>query len=286
MDTANVLFQSSPLPEGVSGELLSVPREKAGWKWMSFYVRRLVGGASWEMQTDGEEVVLVLLGGRCAADWGQGERRIGERAHVFDGLPYAVYLPPQNRIRLRAETTCEVAECRVPASGRRDARLVTPQDVIVSMRGGGNASRQIVDVMNLDFPAERLIVVEVYTPSGNWSSFPPHKHGVHNPPSEVELDEIYYYRIDQPQGFACQRLYNPARQQDLALTVKDGDLVLVRDAYHPVVAGHGYNVYYLNFLAGSSHALAFTEDPDHSWVRSTWKNLDERLPVVGDKKTS
>jgi len=137
-----------------------------------------------------------------------------------------------------------------------------------------------VDVMPPDFPADKLILVEVYTPSGNWSSFPPHKHDVHNPPAEVDLDEIYYYRIDHPDGFAHQRLYTRDGSRNLTLTVRDQDMVLVRDGFHPVVAGHGYNVYYLNCLAGSARALSNTEDPDHVWVRSTWKEVDPRLPLV------
>ena len=131
-----------------------------------------------------------------------------------------------------------------------------------------------------DFPADKLMVVEVYTPSGNWSSYPPHKHEVHNPPTEVDLDEIYYYRIDRPGGYAHQRLYSSDRQRDHTYTVRDGDVVLIRDGYHPVVAGHGYNVYYLNCLAGSARALSNTEDLEHVWVRSTWKQMDPRVPLV------
>ena len=121
-----------------------------------------------------------------------------------------------------------------------------------------------------DFPADRLIAVEVYTPSGNWSSYPPHKHEVHNPPSEVDLDEIYYYRFHQPNAFALQRLYSSNGDRDTVVTARDGDTVLIRDGYHPVVAGHGYDVYYLNFLAGSARSLANTIDPNHAWVTSTW----------------
>lgn len=285
MKTDEFLVHANQLPAGQSGELLSLPRERAGWKWMSFFVRRLAPGESWETRTDQEEAALVLLGGRCAADWGEGAKPIGERAHVFEGLPYALYLPCHSGARLKAETMCEVAECRVPSQARGAPRLVTPQDVKVSLRGGGNASRQIVDVMGPDFPADKLVVVEVYTPSGNWSSYPPHKHDVHNPPTEADLDEIYYYRMAHPAAYALQRLYTGNGNRDLTLTVRDGDSVLVRDGYHPVVAGYGYDVYYLNFLAGSMHALAFTEDPQHSWVRSEWKEIDPRLPLVGSVVT-
>lgn len=280
MNGNDFLVHSRALPIGQPGELLSLPRERASWEWMSFFVRRLAPGDTWETQSRQEEVVLVLLGGRCRADWGEGNKRIGQRAHVFEGLPYALYLPAGSGARLQAESLCEVAECRVPSTARHLPRLITPEDVAVTLRGGGNASRQIVDVIRPEFPADKLMVVEVYTPSGNWSSYPPHKHDVHNPPVEVDLDEIYYYRTEHPAGYAYQRLYTRDGQRDLTLTVHDGDVVLVRNGYHPVVAGHGYNVYYLNCLAGSARLMAFTEDPEHTWVRSTWKEVDPRLPLV------
>jgi 5-deoxy-glucuronate isomerase len=271
---------SHKLPPGQSGDLVSVSRESAGWDWMSFRVRRVIEGEKWQVQDDEQETAIVLLSGRCRADWGKGWRSIGERADVFAGLPYAVYLPPGASLKVETETDCELAVCSVPSKARLEPRLITPAEVRTSLRGGSNASRQIVDVITPDFPADKLMLVEVYTPSGNWSSYPPHKHDVHNPPSEVDLDEIYYYRIDREAGYAYQRLYERDGARDLTLTLVDGDVVLVRDGYHPVVAGHGYNVYYLNCLAGSARSLANTEDPDHVWVRSTWKTMDPRLPIV------
>ncbi len=282
MNFDGVCFHSRPLPAGQSGELLSLPRKTAGWEWMSFLVRRLAARETLEMRSEQEETALVILGGQCWADWGEGRKRIGERARVFGGLPYALYLPARSGVRLEAETECEVAACSVPSSAPLRPRLITPKDVAVSLRGGGNASRQIVDVMRPEFPADKLMVVEVYTPGGNWSSYPPHKHDVHNPPGEVDLDEIYYYRMDHPAAYAHQRLYTKDGKRDVTLTVCEGDLVLIRNGYHPVVAGHGYNVYYLNCLAGSARSLASTEDSDHTWVRSTWKTMDPRLPLVRD----
>jgi 5-deoxy-glucuronate isomerase len=279
MSAPDFLFHSRLACDG-SGRLLSLSRESARWEWMSFFVHRLPPGQSHTVRTAGEEAALVLLGGRCIADWGEGRQQIGERAHVFDGLPYVIYLPSGAHATLDAETGCEIAECRVPSTARLEPRLITPQHVKSSLRGGGNASRQIVDVMPPDFSADKLMVVEVYTPSGNWSSYPPHKHDVHNPPHEVDLDEIYYYRMERPEAYAHQRLYTRDGERDLTLTVHDGDAVLVRDGYHPVVAGHGYNIYYLNCLAGSARQLTNTEDPDHVWVRSTWQQVDPRLPMV------
>lgn len=263
-----------------SGVLLELPREQANWEWMSLFVRRLGAGEVYEFHSRTEEIGLILLGGICVADWGKGETRIGERTNVFAGLPYALYLPAGARAKLRAVSVCEIAECRVPSTAKLEPRLITPAEVAVSLRGGENASRQIVDVMPPGFPADRLIAVEVYTPGGNWSSYPPHKHEVHNPPAEVDLDEIYYYRFQQPAAYALQRLYSSDGSRDRTVTARDGDAVLIRDGYHPVVAGHGYNTYYLNFLAGSARSLANTIDPQHAWVMSTWKQFSPGLPMV------
>jgi 5-deoxy-glucuronate isomerase len=281
MSTLPNVVHSRSLPDGQSGELLRFSRENVNWEWMSMSVRRLTPGDTHTARTDGEEAAFVLLGGHCAVDWGTGWQQIGCRASVFDGLPYCVYLPTGNVVTFKAETACELAECRAPSEAALQPQLITPKDVVSTLRGGGNASRQIVDIIRPEFPADKLVVIEVYTPGGNWSSFPPHKHDIHNPPAEVDLDEIYYYRIDRPrEGFALQRLYAPDKSRDVTVRTEDGDAVLVRSGYHPVVAGPGYNVYYLNFLAGTSRTLAVTEDPNHVWLKSTWKDLDPRLPLV------
>ena len=280
MSDSPILVHSLNLPPQQGGELLNLPREKANWEWMSFTVRRLQPGDSLQTRTEQEEAAFVVLGGTCLCDWGQGRKLLGKRKHVFGGLPYTLYLPAQSDVSFEAETTCEIAECRVPSEARLEARLITPRDVVSSLRGGENASRQIVDVIPPSFPADKLVVIEVYTPGGNWSSFPPHKHDTHNPPAEVDLDEIYYYRIAQPGGFALQHLYTGEDTGERIVKARDGDAVLVHNGYHAVVAGPGYDVYYLNFLAGSSRAVAVTEDPQHAWIRSTWKAPDPRLPLV------
>jgi 5-deoxy-glucuronate isomerase len=275
------VIHSRRLADGQAGELLNFSRESVNWEWMGMSVRRIAPGETYETATRGEEAAFVLLSGRCAADWGSGPRAIGERKSVFEGLPYCLYLPTDNHVKFTADTMCEIAECRVPSETKHEAHLFTPSEVVSSLRGGGNASRQIVDIIRPDFPADKLVVIEVYTPGGNWSSYPPHKHDVHNPPAEVDLDEIYYYRIQRPQdGFALQRLYSADKSQDLVVRAQDGDAVLVRSGYHPVVAGPGYDIYYLNFLAGTSRTLAVTEDPAHVWLKGTWKETDPRLPLV------
>ncbi len=135
------------------------------------------------------------------------------------------------------------------------------------------------------FPASRLVVVEVYTPSGNWSSYPPHKHDEHIVDAsgkivEADLEEVYFYKIDRPEGFAYQRIYTPDREIDELLLARDSHLVLSPRGYHPVVAAPGYNCYYLNMLAGSAQSLAATDDPEYAWVKETWKEKDPRLPLV------
>jgi 5-deoxy-glucuronate isomerase len=274
------LFHSAVVPPGKSGVTISISREQANWATISFTVRRLVAGQYWQNRTGNEEACLVLLGGTLRVDWGQGRQTIGGRRNVFSGYPSAVYLPCHAPFELSAETDCEIADCRVPSEAKLEPRLIRPADVGVEIRGGGNATRQILDIIRPEFPADKLLVCEVYTPSGNWSSYPPHKHDVHNPPAEVDLDEIYYYRIDRPEGYAFQRLYDAAGTRDETLRVVDGDLVLVRDGYHPVVAAYGYNVYYLNVLAGSARSMAASDDPRYAHLRAHWPEPDPRVPVV------
>ena len=280
MNETKSCVQSIKLPPEQPGELLHLSRQQASWEWMSFFVRRLQPGDFYHSKLQDEEAAFVLLGGTCVADWGEGKQEIGKRKNVFDGFPYALYLSSEHEVTFTAKTILEIAECRVPSKTGLRPRLITPKDVASSLRGGGNVSRQIVDVMTPAFPADKLMVIEVYTPGGNWSSYPPHKHDVHNPPAEVDLDEIYYYRIRQPEGFAFQYLYSRESSRQQVITVSDGDTVLVRNGFHPVVAGPGYDVYYLNCLAGSARALAVTEESHHVWIRSTWKETDPRLPLV------
>jgi 5-deoxy-glucuronate isomerase len=202
---------------------------------------------------------------------------------VFDGLPTALYLPIGTPYTILAETDCELALCFSRAEEKFPAQLVTPDQIEVEVRGGGNATRQINHILTPEFPAQRLLLVEVYTPSGNWSSYPPHKHDVHSPPQEVDLEELYYYKIDRPGGYAIQRVYTTDGHIDATLTVRDGELVLVPEGYHPVVAAHGYNVYYLNLLAGSARSMAASDDPAYAWVRQSWDEKDPRVPLVTAK---
>jgi 5-deoxy-glucuronate isomerase len=251
------------------------------YEYLSFQASRLKAGESLTGDTGARELAIVILGGVCSVESAAGNfLRAGGRAHVFAGRPHTVYLPVATPFTVTADTGCDLAFCYAKAEESFPARMVTPEEVEVEIRGGGNATRQINHILKPDFPAHRLLVVEVYTPAGNWSSYPPHKHDVHNPPGEVDLEEIYYYRVSDPKGYAIQKVYTADRRLDETITVRDGEMVLVPEGYHPVVAAHGYDVYYLNSLAGSARSMAASDDPDYAWVRSAWKDVDPRLPLV------
>jgi 5-deoxy-glucuronate isomerase len=255
--------------------------ELHGFTYLAFQNRKLRPRERFDGDTGEHELGLVILGGRCSVESSRGDwTSIGRRPNVFSGMPYALYLPISSQYTITAETDCDLAFCHCRAEEFHPPRLITPSDIEVEIRGGGNATRQINKIIRPEFPAHRLLIVEVYTPSGNWSSYPPHKHDVHNPPNEVDLEEIYYYRINRPEGYAIQRVYTPDRRLDEAMTVRDGEIVLVPEGYHPVVAAHGYDVYYLNALAGSARSMAASDDPDFVWVRDTWRNKDPRVPLV------
>jgi len=254
--------------------------EDFGFEFIAFENRKLAAGETFRAGTGTRELGIVLLGGVCSVSSSAGAfPSFGKRPNVFAGLPYTLYLPVSTEFELTAETACDIAFCYCQAEERHPAKLVPPEEVTVEIRGGGNATRQINHMIRPSFAAHRLLVCEVYTPSGSWSSYPPHKHDVHNPPGEVDLEEIYYYRIDRPEGFAIQRVYTSDRRLDATLTVRDGELVLVPEGYHPVVAAHGYSVYYLNVLAGSARSMAASDDPAYAWVRQTWSSQDPRVPL-------
>ncbi len=254
--------------------------DRLGFEYLSFANLKLDRGGAHDIETGERELAIVALGGQFSVESSRGAwREIGGRANVFAGKPHTLYLSRETKLRISSQSGCDLALCFSAAEEAYEPRLIPPEDVRVEIRGGGNATRQIHHIMGPEFPSHRLLVCEVYTPAGNWSSYPPHKHDVHNPPHEVDLEEIYYYRIRHPEGFAIQKVYTPDRRLDETLTVHDGELVLVPEGYHPVVAAHGYDVYYLNPLAGSAHSMAASDDPEYAWVRAEWREKDPRLPL-------
>jgi 5-deoxy-glucuronate isomerase len=263
------------------GNWVQVTPESAGWRYLSFGVRE----GSFAGTTGPAEIALVILGGSCQVT-AEGERwELGGRADVFGGMPSALYLPRDTAYAVEASGPFEVAVCGALCEQRRTPVAIRPDEVELEVRGAGNATRQINHIIKPSFPAERLLVVEVLTPSGNWSSYPPHKHDEDQPPGEVVLEETYYYRTARPEGFAVQRLYSPRHGVDVTATVRDGDLLLVPFGYHTTAAAHGYDLYYLNALAGDRRSMAAADDPDLAWIRAAWRDLgpDPRVPFSGMK---
>lgn len=270
-----------------AGVVTAISSSQAGWELLNMEMRRLTEGQTWAALTGEHEATIVVLGGRGDVRANRGAwPGIGRRATVFDGMPYALYLPRHTTFEVTAITPrLEIAYCWVPTDEDHPARLITPEDSEIEIRGGGHATRQINSIIPPGFPCHRLVCVEVYTPGGNWSSYPPHKHDVHRTDAqgrvlEADLEEIYFYKFDRPSGFAVQRVYTDDRSLDAVLVAQNNDIVLVPEGYHPVSAACGYSCYYLNFLAGSAQSLANAEDPDHVWVRQTWTARDSRVPLV------
>jgi 5-deoxy-glucuronate isomerase len=261
-----------------AGEWERVTPQSAGWRFLSFGVERLTGADT--RHTGGDETAIVLLAGRCEIE-ADGKRFVlGPRAGVFEELPWTLYLPRETEYRL--EGAAELAFSSCPAERRLESVLQRPDEVAVEIRGAGNATRQINNMIQPGFPAERILVVEVLTPAGNWSSYPPHKHDEDHPPAEVVLEEVYYYRAPAPEAFGVQRLYSPQHGVEETWTVRDGDLVLVPYGYHAFSAAPGYDFYYFNALAGERHSMAASDDPALAWIRSTFaaSPKDPRVPLV------
>jgi 5-deoxy-glucuronate isomerase len=260
-----------------AGEWSTITPAEAQWRYLTFGVERV---AAAERETGGEEVALVLLEGACMVSGTGFTFELGPRASVFEQLPWTVYLPRDTAYHVEGDA--ELAVASAPVERHLEPVLQRPEEVDVEVRGAGNATRQINNMIQPGFPAERLLVVEVLTPSGSWSSYPPHKHDENRPPGEVKLEEVYYYRAPAEPAFAFQRLYSPRRDVDETWTVRDGDVVLVPYGYHPFTAAPGYDFYYLNALAGDHHSMAASDDPALAWIRDTWRELpkDPRVPLV------
>jgi 5-deoxy-glucuronate isomerase len=277
-------------PPDDDGICLDISVDSAGWEYTGLIVRRLDPGQALELNTGRDEVAVVLLGGDCTVTAGDETYRLNSRSSIFDGAPSSVYLPIDTSISMSAQIPTEVAFCASRAQESFPVRHITPDDVAIEIRGAGNAARQINHIVKPEFPAHRLLVVEVFTPSGNWSSYPPHKHDVSRMPEEADLEEIYYYRIEPDDGFAFQRLYTDDGRVDQSYIVRDGDALIMPEGYHAYAVAHGYTGYYLNILAGSEPARTMQpyDDPTYGWIRgtwsdemndgmSTWRDIDQRI---------
>ena len=261
------LLVGSAHTAGLEGLLVRVTPEGAGWRFVGFEVHRLTRGQGVTRHTSGREVCLVMLSGKADAQFeGHEWAGIGGRSSVFEGPSDSVYAPPGGELTVTgASATCEFALGWAPAARGAEPALIRSSDVRVFKRGADQTERTIHNILMEDRPAEALLVTEVYTPGGHWSSYPPHKHDTDDPPRETYLEETYYHRLARREGFGVQLVYTTDRSLNEALQVRDGDVVLVPRGYHPVAAAVGYDLYYLNVMAGPVRKWLITTDPDHRW---------------------
>jgi 5-deoxy-glucuronate isomerase len=274
-------------------DLVVVTPEDAGWRFCGLRVVRLEAGGSRELATGGEELAVLPLAGSAVVEIDGRRFELEGRASVFERVSDWAYAPVDSRVRLKSEAGAELALASARAERRFEPAHVAAGDVPVEIRGAGPATRQVVNFMAPEAfaGADRLICVEVLTPDGNWSSYPPHKHD-DTPDSLADNEEIYYFRVGtasgrdtNAEGFALHRTYTADGSIDATVVVRDGDVFLVPRGYHgPSVAAPGYPLYYLNVMAGPNpvRTMAIVDDPPYAWVRSSWEGMepDPRCPMI------
>ena len=270
-------------------ELVITP-EQAGWGFSGLRVLQLEAGGAHAFATGEDELIVLPLAGACSiAVDGEGFELDG-REDVFSAVSDFVYAPRESHIEIASEAGGRFALPSARADRRLAARHVPAEDVPVELRGAGAASRQVNNFCAPEaFAADRLIAVEVLTPSGNWSSYPPHKHDEDRPGVETVLEEIYYYEVARG-GFGYQRVYGsgPGREIDVCREVRSGDAIVMPHGYHgPSMAAPGYDLYYLNVMAGpGGREWLFTDDPAHAWLRARLdeQEMDPRLPMSSARR--
>jgi 5-deoxy-glucuronate isomerase len=278
------------LPHGTTPEgafSLRVTPEQAGWAFSGLRVLELAPGASHTLHSGADELLVLPLAGGCVVECESRRFELAGRDDVFARVTDFAYVPMDAEVRVTSMGGGRFALPSALAGRRLDPAYGTAEEVAVELRGAGQASRQVNNVCTPGtFEADRLIAVEVLTPGGNWSSWPPHKHDERRE-GEVILEEIYYFEIAGG-GLGYQRVYSsgPDRQIDVCAEVRAGDVVLVPYGYHgPSMAAPGYDLYYLNVMAGpgEERVWRFCDDPAHAWVRGTWAGqaVDPRLPMTG-----
>ncbi|MGK5532216.1 5-deoxy-glucuronate isomerase [Streptomyces sp. URMC 129] len=280
---------------------LAVSPERAGWGFSSLRVLPLAPGAAHTFRTDDSEWIVLPLRGSCTVTVTDGDRDGGEtftlrgRADVFSGVSDFAYAPRDAEVTVASAGGGRFALTGARCANRLPARYGPAGAVPVELRGAGHCTRQVHNFAAADvFEADRLIAVEVLTPGGNWSSYPPHKHDEARPGEESRLEEIYYFEIARApggraaEGVGYQRVTPSGRGvgADLLAEVRTGDAVLIPDGWHgPSMAAPGHDMYYLNVMAGpgDERQWLISDHPDHAWIRDTWAGEppDPRLPLTG-----
>ena len=234
---------------------------------MGFDLWRIGPGETAKGAEPGREVCLVFVAGRGQVRIGDREfGLLGERASPFVGKPWSGYVPAGLPWSVTAADDVTLAVCSAPGKDDLPARVIAPQSLHQEVRGKGSNTRHVTNILPEWEAACSLLVVEVITPAGNTSSYPPHRHDRDDLPRESLLEETYYHRLNPPQGFAFQRVYTDDRSLDVAMAVEDGDVSLVPRGYHPCATVHGYDLYYLNVMAGPRRTWKFHNAPAHEWL--------------------
>ncbi len=256
-------------PSGTRGKVHDIAPEDAGWGYVGFALHRLQPGDRVSEGTAAREVILVLVEGKArVAAGGVDHGEMGARLDVFEKTPpHCLYLPGGTEWSAEATTVCTLAVCSAPARGGHPMRRIGPEGITLTPRGLGANTRHINNIaMEAQDWCDSLLVTEVFTPPGNWSSYPPHRHDEDDFPRMTYLEETYYHRLNPQQGYALQRVYTEDGALDRTMAVKNHDVVLVPRGHHPCGAPHGYELYYLNVMAGPIRKWRFQNDPDHDWI--------------------
>ncbi|NUB43368.1 5-deoxy-glucuronate isomerase [Fertoebacter nigrum] len=256
-------------PLGKTGTLHDITPESAGWGYVGFALHRLAAGERVGAATGGREVILVLVEGRAecragAVDFGV----LGDRMDVFEKTPpHCLYVPSSSDWEAVAVTDCTLAVCAAPGRAGHPARRIGPEGITLTPRGQGANLRHINNIAmeNEDY-CDSLLVTEVFTPPGNWSSYPPHRHDEDDYPRMTYLEETYYHRLNPAQGYGIQRVFTEDGSLDETMAVANHDVVLVPKGHHPCGVPHGYEMYYLNVMAGPLRKWRFANHPDHDWI--------------------
>ncbi|MFR9798021.1 5-deoxy-glucuronate isomerase [Streptomyces sp. MS06] len=290
---------SCHIPAGKTGRgvrAVDISPETAGWGHAGLRVLRLPPGGSHTFDTGDSEWIVLPLAGACTVDTGEETFRLHGRASVFSAVSDFAYVPRDTGVTVGSADGGRFALAGARCTRRLPARYGPASSVPVELRGAGNCSRQVNNFGAAGvFDCDKLIAVEVLTPGGNWSSFPPHKHDEHRPGEESRLEEIYYFEFaahDGIPGLGYQRVSPSGRGggTDVLAEVRDGDVVLVPDGWHgPSMAVPGHHMYYLNVMAGpgAERAWLIRDHPDHAWIRDTWagRAVDSRLPLCAAPRT-
>jgi 5-deoxy-glucuronate isomerase len=273
---------SGPIrPTSGPGRVIHVTPETAGWNHLEFAIVDVDADHPWTDSVDGRETAIVPLAGK-------GEVVVGGRSielsreSVFAQMPRIVYVPPATGYSVRSEARLQVAIGSAPAEGKLPVNVVEPHQMRSELRGGGAAYRQVIHALAHPIPAERLILYEVYVPRGTWSGWPPHCHDGRD--DSPYLEEVYYFRLDRPEGYCIHRNWRDEEGFDDLVMARDADVVLVPKGYHTSIACPGANMYFLNYLAGELEGEERRTPPcfaaEHTWIEADWTAGEWGLPVV------